>query len=147
MDSFDATDRQAITDLVLCYAAAADERDAEAFVALFLSDATLTARRGSGPAATYAGAERLAEIPARLSRYVETFHVVTNITATADGDGAAGRSLCRAHHVTVDDDTAVDQVLTIRYSDTYGRTGNGWRIATRDVHILWSEDVAVTLPS
>ena len=148
MASLDSTDRQAITDLVLGYAAAADDRDVTAFVALFLPDATLTARRGSGPGATYVGADRLAEIPARLSRYVETFHVVTNIRAEpgADGDAAIGRSQCRAHHITAEGETATDQVLTIRYRDTYRRTDAGWRIATRDVHILWSEDVSVTRP-
>ena len=145
MDTSEVADRLALHDLVIAYATTADRRDASGFTALFLPDATLTARRGAGEPAVYAGTDRLAEIPARLSRYDETFHVVTNHQCQLDGDTATGEAACRAHHVTAGDRDATDLVLTIRYRDAYRRTDAGWRFATRDVHILWTSEEPVTL--
>jgi ketosteroid isomerase-like protein len=145
MDAAAVADRLALHDLALAYAATADRRDVEGFTALFLPDATLTARRGDGEPAVYQGTERLAEIPARLGRYRETFHVVTNHRCEVTGDIATGEAACRAHHVTDGDDGATDVILTIRYRDTYRRTDAGWRFATRDVHILWSSEEPVAL--
>src|SRR4051794_8802952 len=102
MDAAEVADRLALQALAVGYATTADARDAAGFAALFLPDATLTARRGDGPAAAYVGHERLAEIPERLSRYDETFHVVTNHRGEVDGDTATGGALCQAHHVTRD---------------------------------------------
>ena len=141
----DATDRLALQDLAFAYGAMADRRDVDGFTALFLPDATLTARRGNGDPAVYQGAERLAEIPARLGRYDETFHAVTNHRCEISGDSATGEAACRAHHVTAGADGATDVILTIRYRDTYQRTAAGWRFATRDVHILWTSEEPVTL--
>ena len=146
MDTSEVADRLALHDLVVAYASTADRRDVAAFAALFLPDATLTARRGNGEPGIYTGTERLAEIPERLGRYTETFHVVTNHVCQVDGDTAHGEAACRAHHVSVTDGGATDLVLTIRYRDTYQRTDAGWRFATRDVHILWTSEEPVTLP-
>jgi len=145
MDAAAVADRLALQDLAAAYAATADRRDVDGFTALFLPDATLTARRGDGEPATYQGTDRLAEIPARLGRYRQTFHVVTNHRCEITGDTATGEALCRAHHVTDGDDGATDVILTIRYTDRYRRTEAGWRFATRDVHILWTSEEPVAL--
>lgn len=145
MDSATVADRLALHDLVVAYASMADRRDATGFTDLFLPDATLTARRGDGEPAVYQGAARLAEIPERLTRYDQTFHVVTNDNAEVDGDRATGEASCQAHHLTRDIDDVTDLVLTIRYADTYQRTPAGWRFATRDVHIIWTTEQPVTL--
>jgi ketosteroid isomerase-like protein len=141
------SDQLALRDLVDAYAAAADARDADAFTALFLPDATLSAHRGDEDPGVYAGTARLAEIPQRLGRYRLTFHVVTNHHFEIDGDTATGGALCQAHHLTDDDDAdrATDLVLNIRYHDRYARTPDGWRFATRDVRIIWTSEGPATV--
>jgi SnoaL-like domain len=158
MHTSEVADRLALQDLVIAYASAADRRDVAGFTALFLPDATLTARRGDGEASAYAGTERLAEVPQRLSRYHQTFHVVTNHRCEIDGDTATGEAVCQAHHLTTgrsgrvesdpiesDDGRTRDLMLAIRYTDAYQRTTGGWRFATRDVHILWTSEGPVAI--
>ena len=140
MDVDQLADRAAIQALCDGYADAADRRDPVAFVDLFLPDATLTVVREGSEPSTYVGRERLAEIPALLGRYPITLHVVTNHHCTIDGDEARGGAICQAHHLVASDDgTSSDLVLNIRYHDRYARTGGGWRIAAREVHILWTD--------
>ncbi len=141
----DHADRQVLRALVDAYAAAADTRDVERFVSLFLPDATLSAHRGEDEPAVYTGAARLAEIPERLGRYRHTLHVVGHHWCDIDGDGAIGEAGCRAHHVSDGDDGATDLVLTIRYHDAYARTPDGWRFARREVHILWTSEHPVAV--
>ncbi len=145
MHSATVADRLALHDLVVAYASMADRRDASGFTDLFLPNATLTARRGDGERAVYRGTAQLAEIPERLGRYDQTFHVVTNDYAEIDGDRATGGASCQAHHLTNRTDGVSDLVLTIRYADTYQHTPAGWRFATRDVHIIWTTEQPVTL--
>lgn len=141
----DAGDRQALRALVDAYAAAADGRDVAAFLALFTSDAELSVQRGDGEPAVYAGAARLAHIPARLRRYRHTFHDVGYHSCEIDGNAAIGTAGCQAHHVTEDAAGATDLVLTIRYRDAYLRNADGWRFSRRAVHILWTSDHPVAV--
>ena len=141
----DHVDRLALRALVDAYAAAADGRDVDRFVGLFLPDATLSARRGDGSPAVYTGAARLAEIPERLGRYRHTFHDIGHQWAEIAGDRATGEVGCRAHHITDHEEVAIDLVLTIRYRDVYARTPAGWRFASRDVHIVWTTEEPVTV--
>ncbi len=144
MDAAAVADRLALEDLVDGYADAADRRDAVAFAALFLPDATLTIVRAGAEPSVHSGHEQLARIPEMLRRYPLTLHVVTNHHGTIDGDEARGGAICQAHHLVEGDDGTTDLVLNIRYRDTYARTGAGWRIATREVHILWTSTLPVT---
>ena len=93
----------------------------------------------------YVGAIRLAEIPERLGRYRHTFHDIGHHTCVITGDRATGEAGCRAHHVIEGAGGATDLVLTIRYSDVYARTPEGWRFATREVHIVWTSEEPVTV--
>ena len=140
-------DRLALRALVDTYAAAADARDVKRFVGLFLPDATLSAYRGEGEPTRYVGAIRLAEIPEKLGRYRHTYHDVGHHWCHIEGDQATGEAGCRAHHVSeIPGGTgATDLVLTIRYRDAYTRTPEGWRFATREVHIIWTSEEPVTV--
>jgi len=142
MDVAQVADRLALSDLADGYADAADRRDPVAFAALFLPHATLTVVRDGAEPSVHTGHTQLARIPEVLGRYRQTLHVVTNHHATIKGDQARGRAICQAHHLVDGDEGTTDLVLNIRYRDTYSRTAAGWRIATREVHILW----AATLP-
>ena len=138
-------DHMAIRELVGSYAAFADERDVDRFVALFLPDATLSVHRGEADPPVYAGAARLAEIPELLRRFQHTFHDVGYQRCEITDDRASGQAGCRAHHVRAVDGMAIDLVMTIRYRDTYARTPDGWRFAIREVHILWTSEEPATL--
>ena len=145
MDVTQVADRLAIHDLVDGYADAADRRDPVAFAGLFLPDASLTVVRDGADPSVHAGREQLARIPELLGRYPLTLHVVTNHHCSIDGDEAWGGAICQAHHLTHGDDGTTDLVLHIRYRDAYARTSAGWRIAAREVHILWTSTGPATV--
>jgi len=129
--------------LVDGYARAADRGDRVAFEALFLPDATLTVRRPDVDPHTYRGSSEIGEIVPRLGHYARTFHLVANHWCSVSGTKATGEAYCEAHHVRVDEGTAVDVVLTIRYVDAYERGVDGWRFASREVQILWTRELGL----
>lgn len=146
MDLELVTARLELRDLIDGYARAADGRDRVAFEALFAPDATVTVHRPGRPPHTYRGATEIGEIVPNLERYVSTFHLVANHWCEVAAARATGESYCQAHHVLAADDDhgATDVVLTIRYRDSYVRSGPSWRFATRDVHILWTAETPLT---
>ena len=146
MDIGLVTARLELRDLIDGYARAADRRDRAAFEALFAPDATVTVHRPGGEPHTYRGPADIGEIVPHLDRYVSTFHLVANHWCDVTAEPATGEAYCQAHHVLAggDDQVAVDVVLTIRYQDTYVRSAGSWRFATRDVHILWTSETALT---
>jgi ketosteroid isomerase-like protein len=122
--------------LVDAYAVAVDERDADAFAALFTDDALLVVADADGSErARYDGRAAIAAIPSALQRFDRTFHAVTTHHCTGDGDQVHGVTYCEAHHL----DGESDWVMHIRYDDDYVRSPEGWRFATRTVRRLWTE--------
>lgn len=137
-----AGDRDALVALSAAYAAAADRRDAAAFVAVFTDDARLTVHMdGRGPGRVHRGHAELAEIPGRLERYHRTLHLVGagHYEFDPTGSRATGEVPCVAHHLGVDGEHREDRSLYIHYRDRYERTGSGWRIAERVVDVGWIE--------
>jgi SnoaL-like domain len=143
MDANAISDRIELRDLVDGYARAADRSDRVALESLFLPDATLTVTRPGADPFTYVGVPALGEIIPKLDRYVRTFHVVANHWCSVSGTRGTGEAYCQAHHVLAGE-PATDVVLTIRYVDGYARTGEGWRFASREVHILWTTELPLT---
>ncbi|MDI2131603.1 nuclear transport factor 2 family protein [Yinghuangia seranimata] len=142
-------DRLALRDLVETYAHGADRRKPELVASMFLPDGSLTVHRDPGAAPiTRTGREQIAAAMAGLDRYIATQHLVANQLATIDGDRAEAETYCTAHHI-YEDEAGVrrDRVMAIRYVDTYARTPEGWRIATRTLHCDWVEDRPLTIPS
>ncbi|NUU24323.1 MAG: nuclear transport factor 2 family protein [Streptomycetaceae bacterium] len=142
-------DRLALRDLVETYAHGADRRKAELIASLFTPDGRLVVHMepGAEPSAR-TGREQIAKAMKGLGRYIATQHLVANQLATIDGDRAEAETYCTAHHI-YDDEAGVrrDRVMAIRYLDTYQRTAEGWRIATRTLHCDWTEDRPLTVPS
>ena len=133
-------DRQQLRALVDSYAAAVDERDLDAFVALFVPDAALTIRQaGTSPEFRCHGHGELTAAVAPLSQYLSTMHLMANHRCEIDGDRASGETYCLAHHLREAAGGVEDLVMMIRYGDTYARTPEGWRFARREVRILWTE--------
>ena len=145
-----------LRDLSIEYAAAADERDGERFAGVFTPDGQLVVLRPQDqhhPVSTRSGRHQLAESTDALSRYVRTFHQISNHRYRI-GDGEAwGEVLCTAHHALAapggsgpGETTGTDVVWVIRYRDTYRDTGPAWRIARRELHLQWIEERPIVPP-
>lgn len=139
-------DRFALLDLSYAYARSADRIDAERLGALFVDDGVLriVARNAQGTPIERAGRAEIVGAIKRLDRYDTTFHMVGNHYFDIDGDSATGEVYCIAHHVHGDEGAKRDHVMMIRYHDHYRREAAGWRIVTRELHVDWTEERAVT---
>jgi hypothetical protein len=135
----DADDRLALRHLVDSYAIGCDRRDIGMLTACFTDGGTNTVHWLDRDPTTMTAPADLERIPTGLARYDQTFHFVGNHRVTLEGDAARGDAYCVAHHLT----GKSDFVMHIRYEDTYVRTADGWRIATRDLRLLWTADLPV----
>lgn len=140
-------DRAALRRLSDGYAAAVDALDGGAFADLFTEDGELwvpDVTRGGDPVVRRAGREALARIPAGLARYHATCHGVGRADFAVDGETATGDVTGVAHHLSAGpsggDGPGTDTIWHLRYVDTYRRTGDGWRIARRALHLRGTEE-------
>src|SRR6476619_1788868 len=85
---------QAVWDLTVGYAHAADLDDGEAVAGMFVPDGVLTVRTGDGAAVHLAGRDQIAGRLGALDRYRFTSHATSNLVVTIDGDRGGGRSRC-----------------------------------------------------
>ncbi len=145
-------DDEALRELSLAYAAAADARDGPALVALFVGDGELVVPKypvDLRPVVTRSGPEALREVATMLGRYDRTFHLVAGTHFVVAGEHASGEVQCVAHHLTAADGAdggpaGTDMVWFIRYRDRYRHTASGWRIARRELHLQWVEEHPVS---
>lgn len=144
-------DRFALRQLAESYAIGCDSRDADLLRSLFVDGATITVHWPGRTPSVIVLPEAADSIPASLAaRYDRTYHFVGNHRAVLDGDVATGVTYCTAHHLTAiggdanPRDDVHDHVMVIRYEDTYRRTGDGWRFASRDLRVDWTESRTVT---
>jgi ketosteroid isomerase-like protein len=134
------------------YAAAVDSGDVEGFLAAFHADAVLEVFRpgdGDVPSTRRVGHAELAGVVPALRRYASTRHVIIDVTVgatDADGVTADGTVRCEAHHVTVAEHGAFDDVMTITYRDRYDATDGMWRIRHRTVGIEHIDRVELDTP-
>jgi len=142
-DVQDLLDRAALRDLVQTYAAACDRRDGEAVAGVFTDDGRLAKyadRDATGEVIMERrGRAAIAEVAGGLSKYAVTTHFLGQQSVVLDGDRATGETYCLAHHHYVHDGAWYDRVMSIRYLDTYRRTGEGWRIEDRRLVTDWIE--------
>lgn len=125
--------------------------DVDAFVALFLPDATISIHDPSDSTEPreIRGAERLARIPETIQRYAKTFHMLGQSTYTIGDGEATGEVYCIAHHLTPGQQHGgTDYVMFIRYEDTYRPDESGaWKFAQRRLRVDWTETRAVNPPN
>ena len=160
-------DGDALQELSLAYAAAADARDGEALAGLFVEGGTLVVPKypvDLRPVVTRSGPDALAQVAAMLGRYDRTFHLVAEGHFAVEGDQASGEVPCVAHHVTAAEEgeegtagsgppegagpsarAGTDMVWFIRYRDRYRRTPSGWRFERRELHLQWVEEHPVSV--
>ena len=84
-----------------------------------------------------------ADLAATFDHLVQEYDATTYLngqsTVSVDGDTASGESYCLAHHLTSEQGERVLIVMAIRYLDQFRRTGEGWRIARRDLVFDWTD--------
>lgn len=145
MNPAELDDRLAIRALVEDYARFADRIDNDALAALFTPDGVLRIfERGiAEPVRERVGRGEIAEAIKGLSRYEVTMHLVANHYVILDGDRASGETYCRACHIRPVEgggpDARENYVMNIRYLDEYVRLDEGWRIATRELQVEFTE--------
>jgi len=119
-------DRAAISDLLIEFARALDDRDWEAYAATYAEDGVLAI----SPSVSHTGRAGMADFVAgSLGRYAGTHHLSANHAISVDGDTASTRSYLLAAHVLDADDP-------YRHADGAGwyrcrvrRGPEGWRFA------------------
>lgn len=131
-------DRAAISDLLIDFARALDDKDWEGYAANFAEDGVLALT----PTIFHDGREGLADFVAgSLGRYAGTHHLSTNHAISLDGDEATTRSYLIAAHV-------LDEADPARHADSAGwyrcrvrRTSDGWRFihVTLEIRYLSGE--------
>jgi hypothetical protein len=142
-------DERAICQLALDYARAVDVPDGPRVAELITPDGTLRiCHRGkSEPFSERQGRETIGKVIGALTRYEKTMHLVANSYIDLAGDTATGETYCLAHHIRqVEGQGLMDYVMAIRYLDQYARTGEGWKIAVRELQVEFTEDRPVTGP-
>lgn len=134
----------AIRVLAYEYAKAVDAGDGPGLADLFTASGRIRVfvLGKAEPIVEFGGATELGRMVEVISRtYVATMHIVTNhiVELDANLEGATGSADCIAHHYFEDDTRTEDEVLPVRYRDTYVRDSERWRFARRDIHRLWTE--------
>ena len=121
------------------YADAVDRRDAGALARLFGQDGRLILPAlGASDGATLTGDQVRAALDP-LAVYDRTFHHVGAAVFDVEGDRAAGRVQCSAHHYERTHNGPIDLVMFIVYDDEYRREGADWRFERRLVDVRWTE--------
>jgi uncharacterized protein (TIGR02246 family) len=127
-------DRAAISDLLIDFARALDDRDWEGYAANYTEDGVLVIMGKT----IHIGREGMAEnTSAGLGRYAGTHHLSANHAITIDGDTATTRSYLIAAHV-------FDAADPYRHADGAGwyrcrlhRMADGWRFAHVELEIRY----------
>ena len=90
------------------------------------------------------GVDEIQRVMEGLHRYEATFHLLGQSRVDGGPETATGETYCDAHHLMVEEvggaEVRTDTVMKIRYVDQLTRTGDGWRIGVRRLHVDWIAD-------
>ncbi len=132
-------DRAVIGDLLHRYASSIDLRDWERFATCFTED--VEARFDTfTPGESLKGRRAvIAHVQGSVAGFDVTHHISTNAEITLNGDMAWSRSYLHLLHAIKFEDGAEHQVMGGWTTNTYVRTGEGWRIRSMHLTVLWTE--------
>ncbi len=142
MDASEIADRVALRSLVERYAKIPDDRDYALVDELFTEQAELV-----GPGFTMQGREQIRAAMQGIEQYTVTLHCVHNHDVQLAGDSAEGETYCVANHVHDKDGVTHKLDWGIRYRDRYERDGGTWRIARRELRVVWEQELPLRLGS
>lgn len=138
MDASEIADRIALRELVERYARIPDDRAYGLVDEIFCADATL-----SGPGFELCGHDAIRAAMQSIEQYSATLHCVHNHLVEVRGDEAVGETWCVANHLHEVDGQPRKLDWGIRYRDRYRREAGGWRIAHRELRLVWEQDAAL----
>lgn len=138
--SLSAADQLELSGLVHRYAGYVDARRFEAVAELFTADAELVLPDPPDhlePCVRHRGHAGVRDAMSALGAVRRTHHGIVGeiYTGHAPGDVATGEITGVAHHWVDGGGKFTDHVWYLRYSDTYHRVEQGWRIAVRALSI------------
>jgi hypothetical protein len=140
----EVADRLAIRELVDAYAHCADRRDAGGQMALFTPDSHFVIfmdAKAAKPSQELHSREGLAPVFADLKKYEVTTHFVGQSTIlTLDSHHASGETYCLAHHVWNEAGTRRLMLASLRYNDTFTKSGGAWLFAERLLYVDWVDN-------
>ena len=132
----DALDAGAVIDVAIRYCWALDENDWDRLDDVFLPEAT--AHLGSSDLLDGRDAI-VARCSAALTPLDDSQHMVSTHQVEIDGDSATHRCYLHAQHIRRDAAGGPHYIVAGRYVDRMTRTPDGWRIAHRDLIVMWTE--------
>jgi hypothetical protein len=148
VSSNEAADRLAIRALVEAYAHCADRRDAKGQMSLCTAHTHFVVYMNvedPTPSQGLHSREALAPVFAALNQYASTTHFLGQSTIfTLSDDRATGEAYCLAHHVTIDGSTRRLMVASLRYLDTFVKTGGTWLVSERLLCVDWVDECALS---
>jgi 3-phenylpropionate/cinnamic acid dioxygenase small subunit len=125
-------DKEQIAEVLIRYATGIDSKDWALLRTCWTDDVDVD----YGEVGHYSGVEAITDLMAQLhSGMGPTYHRLSNLVVTVDGDDATARSYVFAHLQAVPDDPASWVEALGHYDDELVRTPEGWRIAKRTTHI------------
>lgn len=127
-------DRAAIIDVTVRYAWALDMRSWDDLDAVFLPDATAYMTEDLQGRDAIKDRVRRALEPLDASQ-----HIIANHQITVIGDQASCRCYLQAQHVREAAGRSPNFIVAGRYEDQLVRTTDGWRIAHRNLVIMWTD--------
>ena len=123
-------DKEAIREVLRCYAYAVDQRDLDTVASCFLPNAEYQGSLGTG----HIG-EALVAMRERIARYRSTMHLLANQHIDLHHDTATSNTYSIIYHRFMDE--PCNLTVGVRYEDALVRTNDVWRIARRVVHQEW----------
>ncbi len=138
MEEREIADRLALRQLADRYARIPDDRAYALVDQVFTGDAIVI-----GPGFRLEGLAQIRTGMRTIERYRATQHCMYQQTVEIRGDEAEGEVYCVAHHLFETDGQAQKLDWGIRYQDRYRREASGWRVARRELHIVWKEQRAL----
>ena len=125
----EADDRRQLQDVMLCYAAAVDDRDMSRYRACFADNVEIV---GFGDAIVKGADPWTASVESQLEAFSATQHLMSPQLATVSGDTASARTDVQALHVLKDADGATF-TLWATYLTDFVRSSDGWKIARHEL--------------
>jgi len=133
----EADDYLAIINLAAKYSHALDECDWDSLGACFTPDAVVEFTATPEP---LRGRQQIVDfIRTGRQRFDVTQHLIGTPSVHVEGDTAQASFYVMAQHVVSRDGQTRRCLVGVRYYDVVRRTGEGWRLANRRTHRLWTD--------
>ena len=113
-----------------------DDREYSLAERVFTEDATLV-----GPGFDIESRPRIQKGLKTIEQFEATLHSMHNQLVEIDGDEATGDTWCIANHLHEKEGVPHKLDWGIRYRDRYRREAGTWRIARRELHLVWTQDL------